>query len=633
MEKRKLTEKMLHYLAEQYPSKEAVYEKIIHLKSHLSLPKPTEHFVSDLHGEYAAFFHIVNNCSGVIREKVDYVFSRRMTRDERAEFCTLIYYPREKMDEILPGISDQSEWYRINISRLIELAKFMSYKYTASTVRSKIPDKFQSVVIELIGTYPELDGAQAVYHDELLDTIIQIEAGDEFIEVLSSLVKRLAVSRLHIVGDFFDRGNRPDAILNLLMRRQAVDIQWGNHDVLWMGAALGSEVCIAGVVRNSLHYNNTDVLERGYGISLRSLMSFATKLYPDDPPVKAAERAISIMMFKLEGQMIQRNPDFKMQNQLRLGEVDFHSSYALLSDGESYQLNNSYFPTINADAVSPYDLIDDEQNVIDDLKSYFVESHMLQTHLDYLYRKGSVYKCYNGNLLFHACVPLNDDGSFRQVTFEGQTYSGRSYFDYVDRRVRRAFLKREQNDLDFMYFLWCGLLSPITGREVKTFERTFISDEKTWKEPSDPYYRLIDDEAICEKILVEFGLNPKRGHIINGHVPVLVKEGQSPTKANGKVIVIDGGFSEAYHKKTGISGYTLISNSRGLRLLQHQQIADVRAALRDNQDIESVSEQVELQAYSTTIGDTDNGNELKETIDDLLLLLHAYRTGELVDTE
>ena len=624
---------MLHYLAEQYPSKEAVYEQIIHLKSQLSLPKPTEHFVSDLHGEYAAFFHIVNNCSGVIREKVDHVFGRRLTKEDRAEFCTLIYYPREKMEEVLPTVDDQAEWYRINISRLIELAKFMSYKYTASKVRSKIPEKFQSVVIELIGTYPELDGAQAVYHDELLDTIIQIDAGAEFIEVLCALVKRLAVSKLHIVGDFFDRGNRPDAILNLLMQRHSVDIQWGNHDVLWMGAALGSEVCIAAVVRNSLHYNNTDVLERGYGISLRSLMSFAAKLYPDDPPVKAAERAISIMMFKLEGQMIQRNPDFKMQNQLRLGEVDFHSSYALLSDGESYQLNNSYFPTINADAVSPYDLIDDEQSVIDDLKSYFVESHMLQTHLDYLYRKGAVYKCYNGNLLFHACVPLNDDGSFRQVTFEGETFSGKSYFDYVDRRIRRAFFKREQCDLDFMYFLWCGLLSPITGREVKTFERTFISDEKTWKEPSDPYYRLIDDESTVEMILTEFGLDPKRGHIINGHVPVLVKEGETPTKANGKVIVIDGGFSEAYHKKTGISGYTLISNSRGLRLLQHQQIADVRAALRDNQDIESVSEQVELQAYSTTVADTDKGKAVKETIEDLLLLLHAYRTGELVDAE
>ena len=621
---------MLHYLADQYPSKEAVYEEIIHLKSQLKLPKPTEHFVSDLHGEFAAFFHIVNNCSGVIREKVDHVFNRRLTREERAEFCTLIYYPREKMEELLPAINDPSEWYRITISRLIELAKFMSYKYTASTVRSKIPDKFQSIIVELIGTYPELDGAQAVYHDELLETIIDIEAGGEFIEVLCALVKRLAVSRLHIVGDFFDRGNRPDEILNLLMKRHSVDIQWGNHDVLWMGAALGSEVCIAGVVRNSLHYNNTDVLERGYGISLRSLMSFASKLYPDDPPVKAAERAVSIMMFKLEGQMIRRNPDFKMENQLRLGEVDFQSSYALLSDGESYQLNNSYFPTITEDISSPYELVAEERSVIDDLKSYFVESHMLRRHLEYLYRKGAVYKCYNGNLLFHACVPLNDDGSFRQVTFEGKTYSGRAYFDYVDARVRRAFLKREQCDLDFMYFLWCGLLSPITGREVKTFERTFISDEKTWKEPSDPYYRLIDDETVCEKILLEFGLDPKRGHIINGHVPVLVKEGESPTKARGKVIVIDGGFSEAYHKKTGISGYTLISNSRGLRLLQHQQIADVRAALRENRDIESVSEQVELQAYSTTVGDTDKGQAVKENIDDLLLLLHAYRTGELV---
>ena len=631
MEKRKLTAKMLRYLADKYPTKEAVYEALVHLKSQLSLPKPTEHFVSDLHGEYAAFFHIVNNCSGVIREKVDHVFGRRLTREERAEFCTLIYYPREKTEEVLPLVSDQSEWYRINLSRLLELAKFMSYKYTARNIQSRIPDKFRSVVVELIGTYPELDGAQAVYHDELLDTIVQIDAGGEFIEVLCALIKRLAVSQLHIVGDFFDRGNRPDSILNLLMRRQAVDIQWGNHDVLWMGAALGSEVCIAGVVRNSMHYNNTDVLERGYGISLRSLMNLGAKLYPDDEPVRAAERAISIMMFKLEGQMIRRNPDFKMENQLRLGEVDFYSSYALLSDGESYQLNNSYFPTITESLASPYDLVDEERAVIDDLKSYFVESHMLQTHLEYLYRKGAVYKCCNGNLLFHACVPLNDDGSFREVEFEGQKFGGRAYFDYVDRRVRRAYLKHAQCDLDFMYFLWCGLLSPITGREVKTFERTFISDQQTWKEPSDPYYRLIDDENVCKKILLEFGLDPDRGHIINGHVPVLVKEGETPTKANGKVIVIDGGFSEAYHKKTGISGYTLISNSRGLRLLQHQQIADVRAALKDNRDIESVSEQIELQAYRTTVGDTDIGKKIKDDIEDLLILLHAYRTGELID--
>lgn len=629
MKQQKLSDKTLKLLAEKYPTKEIVYENLIYLESQLTLPKGTEHFMSDLHGEYAAFFHILNNCSGVIREKVEYVFGERLTAEEKAEFCTLIYYPAEKIEQKRLQQGDLDEWFHVNLTRLLELSKLMSYKYPASKVREFIPARYASIIVELLNTHPEEDAAQKVYLKNLIDTIIKIHSGAEFIEAFAVLIKRLAVDRLHIVGDFFDRGNRPDAILNMLIEHPAVDIQWGNHDVLWMGAALGSQVCIAAVIRNSLHYGNTDVLERGYGINLRPLTTFAMQIYPHDAPMLAAERAISMIMFKLEGQMIQRNPDFQMEKQLRLGEIDFGKSCALLSDGKVYEMKSSHFPTILENADSPYDLVSDEQLIIDDLTTYFTESAQLKRHLDYLYQKGSVYTCYNGNLLFHACVPMNEDGSFRELTFEGEKYSGKAYLDYVDYRVRQAYLNREQQDLDFMYFLWCGLISPIAGRQFKTFERTFISDETTWKEPVDPYFSLIEKERICEKILREFDLDPKHGHIINGHVPVKVREGESPIKANGKVIVIDGGFCEAYRNKTGISGFTLIYNSRGLRLLEHQKIADVRMALQDNGDIESVSETVDLQAYHTSIGDTDLGKKIREDIDDLNNLLTAYQSGLL----
>lgn len=621
--------KVLRLMAEKYPTKEAVYSELIHLQSQLSLPKGVEHFMSDLHGEYASFFHILNNCSGVIREKVDYVFGQRLTEEQKAEFCTLIYYPKEKIEQMREARKATPEWYRRNLAQLLDLSRLMSYKYPASKVKELIPEKYASVIEELMNTRPEADNAQAVYHKRLLDTIVQIDSGADFIRAFTVLVKRLAVDRLHIVGDFFDRGNRPDAILNLLMEHPSVDIQWGNHDVLWMGAALGSEVCIATVVRNSLRYNNTDVLERGYGISLRPLTTFAVHCYPDSNPIKAAEKAAAMLMFKLEGQLIRRNPDFCMDHRLLLDKIDFRSSCAVLGDGKRYELKSAYFPTIDEDTLDPYALTKEEEDIIDDLRSYFTESAVLQRHVGYLYQKGGIYTKFNGNLLFHGCVPMLEDGSFREVTFEGKTYSGKAYFDYADRRARQAYLHRSREGLDFMYFLWCGLISPVAGREFRTFERAFLTDKSTWKEPSDPYFRLIDREETCERVMEEFGLRSDRGHIINGHVPVKVKKGETPIKAGGRAIVIDGGFCKAYHSKTGISGYTLISNSRGLRLLQHQKIADVRMALRDNGDIESVSETVELRNYRTTIGDTDMGRKIQNEITDLYNLLLAYQNGLL----
>ena len=621
-------EKVLRLMAEKYPTKEIVYEKIVYLRSQLMLPKGTEHFMSDLHGAYDSFFHILNNCSGVIKEKVDYCFGERMTEEDKAEFCTLIYYPREKVEQLAAEGKNTAIWYQHNLANLLELTKLMSWKFPASKVYSYIPKRYESVIVELMNTRPEQDEAQLFYYKQLIETIVEIGGGTDYIEAFSVLIKRLAVERIHIVGDFFDRGDRPDGILDLLMEHPSVDIQWGNHDVLWMGAALGSEVCIAGVIRNSLRYRNTDVLERGYGISLRPLSTFASRIYPDENPIKAAERAITMMMFKLEGALIRRNPDFRMEDRLLLDKIDFRSSYVTLGNGRRVELESAYFPTID-DGTDCYELTEEERHIIEDLRSYFLESKVLQRHVDYLYQRGSMYTRYNGNLLFHACVLLDEEGEFRTVTYKGKEYRGRAWMDFCEEKAREAWNAHTQEGLDFMYFLWCGLLAPTSGRSFTTFERSFIADESTWEEPSDPYFRLIKDERICEKILEEFDLDPKRGHIINGHVPVKVKKGESPLRAGGRALVIDGGFAAAFRAKTGISGYTLIYNSRGLRLLQHQQIASVRDALKENQDIESVSQTVELQSRQTIVRDTDRGAVIAAEIADLHELLHAYQSGHI----
>ena len=603
-----------------------MYSNLIHLQASLSLPKGVEHFLSDLHGEYELFYHIFNNCSGVIKEKVDYVFGARLTDEEKAEFCTLIYYPKEKIQQVVEERANTPDWYRENLARLLEVTKLMSYKYPLAKVRSFIPKSYRTVITELLNTHPEADHAQFIYHKRLLNMIVQVDGASDFIIALTMLIKRLAVDHMHIVGDFFDRGNRPDAILDMVMNYPSIDIQWGNHDVMWMGAACGSDVCIAGVVRNSLRYNNTAVLEKGYAISLRPLSLFAHRIYPDESPLKASEKAMSIIMFKLEGQLIKRNPDFQMDNRLMLDHIDYNAS-CFRMNRKRYELSSAYFPTI--DPKHPYELTDEEKNIMSDLKSFFTESENLRRHVDFLYKHGSVYTCFNGNLLFHGCVPLNEDGSFAEITFDGKKYKGRAYLDFVDQLARKAQSGKDQRALDFMWFLWSGKLSPISGREFRTFERMFLEDESTWKEPSDPYYKLINREEVCEHILEEFGLDPEEGHIINGHVPVKVKKGETPVKANGKAIVIDGGFCRAYHNKTGISGYTLISNSRGLRLLEHQTVADVKEALKNNKDIESVSETVELQSKNTSVGETDEGRIIQEEITDLYNLLTAYQNGTL----
>ena len=620
---------LMRILSEKYPTKESIYEKLIYLQSRLSLPKGTEHFMSDLHGEYDLFLHIINNCSGVIHEKVDYIFGDLLGEEEIAEFCTLIYYPKEKITQIKAQQRDTHAWYRKNLARLVKLAKFMSFKYPSFKMRELIPNSYETVILELLNTHPESDEAQKIYYEKLLSSIVEINSGADFILAFTVLIKRLAIHRLHLVGDFFDRGDRPDAILNLLMNYfEELDIQWGNHDVVWMGAALGSEVCIATVVRNSLHYNNTDVLERGYGISLRPLTVFASKLYPDENPLRAAELASLMMMFKLEGQLIRRNPDFKMDSRLLLDKINFDEGNITIG-GQVYNLTTNNFPTLDRNSDDIYRLTAEEHEIISGLRENFLASVNLQAHVDFLYKKGGAYTCHNGTLLFHANVPLEEDGSFKKIYFEGETFSGKDYFDYVDRRARRAYFDRNLEDLDFMYFLWCGLLSPIAGREFRTFERAFLDDKEIQKEPADPYYNLIDDVKICDAILTEFGLDAERGHIVNGHVPVRVRQGESPIKAGGKVVIIDGGFSTPYHEKTGISGYTLISNSRGFRLLRHQKIADVKLALAENKDIESTAETVEILSRHMTVGDTDHGKGIRDEIIGLHKLLLAYQNGTI----
>ncbi len=554
------------------------------------------------------------------------LFEGTLTPRERSSLCTLIYYPEEKLEKINEEGRNTEEWYRFVLQNLIDLAKMLSSKYTRSKVRKAMPSEYSYILDELLHAQADEDNNQFVYHQKIIDTLLKLGEGDDFIIALSSLIKRLAVDHLHIVGDIFDRGERPDAILNMLMQHHSLDIEWGNHDILWMGAACGSQACIAAVVRNCLSYNNISVLEQGYGISLRPLVLFAEKMYDETDPNKAAKKAISIILFKLEGQIIRRNPDYGMQERLLLDKVNFDDA-TIDIDGVVHELKEKRFPTINR--MDPYALDPAEREIMDELEKLFRESEQLQRHVTFLYNHGSMYRKFNGNLLFHGCVPLDEDGNLKALHFGGRIYQGKSYMDYADSIARRAYFSddRTQKELDFMWYLWCGSNSPLSGRVVKTFERTFLSDESTWKEPKNPYYRYQDSEPVCRMLLREFGLYSENSHIINGHTPIHVMEGENPLKANGRLIVIDGGFCKAYQKTTGIAGYTLIFNSHGMRLKSHQPFSGMEAALSENLDIDSQSQQVATLDKRLMVADTDTGEMLKEQIADLEDLLTAYREG------
>lgn len=624
---RTLEHRYLEQLAKDYPNRHSVYTEIINLQAILNLPKGTEHFLSDVHGEYEAFYHILNNCSGVIREKLDLLFPE-MHEDEKNALCTLIYYPKEILWRIKEEGKDSIEFYNKLLKQLIAIARFLSSKYTRSKVRKSISLEFNYIIDELLHAQRDEENNRHIYHEQIIKSIMETGAGHHFAKALCALIKRLAVDHLHIVGDIFDRGPHPDKIMDMLMTHHSIDLQWGNHDILWMGAAAGSTVCMATVVRNNVTYDNFEMLENGYGISMRKLAIFAQKTYKDesDKGLSALKKAISVIMFKLQGQVIKRRPEFEMNSSLYLDKLDLANKCAVV-DGVKYELKSVDFPTL--DSNDPYKLNDEEQEIVDGFENDFLASTKLHTHIRFLYANGSMYKCYNGNLLYHGCMPLTINGRFYELIRDGMALKGKDFFDYVDMLARRAYDKRDQYSLDHMWYFWCGYKSPLSGRIMKPFERTYFIDKATHFEPRDPYYSLIHDESVCRQILEEFQLDPDTGHIINGHTPIKVKNGESPVSANGKLLVIDGGFCSAYHKTTGIAGYTLIYNSHGMRLKSHRPFTSIEDAIENKNDIISDSFVIDVAKHRMMVSDTDIGKEIKRQIFDLKKLLSAYRSSSI----
>lgn len=607
--------KYLKLLKQNYSSSQDVIKEIINLSAIINLPKGTEFFLSDIHGEYEAFLHIMNNCSGVIKEKVDLIFKNTLSDYDRQELCTLIYYPREKMAMLDEQNKINGDWYAMTLNHLILVAKVLSSKYTRSKVRKALPQEYAYIIDELLHAQEDEDANQVRYHKQILKTIIDLEDADEFIIALSALIKRLAVDHLHIVGDVFDRGGNADKILDLLYDYHSLDIEWGNHDILWMGAACGNDACICNVIRNNLKYNNVEILENAYGISLRQLMLFGMKTYGIDDGIKAAKAAITVMLFKLEGQLILEHPEYEMGDRLMLDRID---------DMKDIGVERSGFPTV--DPKEPYQLTAEENTIMRKLHRQFVSGQRLRKHIQFLYDNGSMYNVYNGNLIYHGCVPVDKNGAFDKLCIDGGLYHGKALLDKCEEKARAAYVDTpNKDDVDFMWFLWGGEKSPLCGRKLKTFEREYVSDKKLWKEESNPYYSKYYDESFCCQILHEFGLYDKNSHIINGHTPVHAIEGENPVRANGRLFVIDGGFCRSMNKTTGIAGYTLIYNSHGLRLKAHTPFTSVEDAIINNTDIHSLSEVEEKDKHRTLVRDTDIGKRLMGEIEDLQMLLKNYR--------
>lgn len=627
-ERSEQTMKYLTLLSEKFPNQQAVFTEIINLQAILNLPKGTEHFMSDLHGEYEAFLHILNNCSGVVREHVDEDFGDSLSEREKGELCTLIYYPREKIALARAAHQDSPTWYKTMLDQLITVARRLSSRYTRSKVRKAIPHDFAYIIDELLHTHPDENNYRVRYHERIIGSILETDSTEDFIYSLAELIKVLAVDHIHLVGDIFDRGGGAAKIMDRLLRceHQRTDIQWGNHDILWMGAAAGEPACIVTVLRNNLRYGNFEILENDYGISLRELVSFADRTYRAGERITPLIKAINVMLFKLEGQIILRHPEFDMHDRLLLEKIDLADATVEI-DGTRWPLTTSDFPTLDPD--SPYELTPEEGRIIDKLVQEFTGSDHLRSHIDFLYRHGSMYLVRNSNLLFHGCVPMSADGTFTNVNCLGTWRAGRDYMDFCDSIARRAWRTREQEALDWMWYLWVGHKSPASGRLVKTFERSYIADESTWAEPMDPYFELTREVPACDAIMREFGIVPGSGHIINGHTPVKTIKGESPIRADGRLLVIDGGFCQAYHPKTGIAGYTLIASSRGMRLKAHEAFKSVEEAIMRNADIQSETTRFDVPTRRLMVSDTDTGEEIRAQINDLRQLLEAYRTGQL----
>ena len=640
----------LQRLAELYPTIASAATEIINLQSILNLPKGTEHFLTDIHGEYEAFSHVLRNGSGAVRKKIDDVFGHTLGTADKRSLATLIYYPKEKMDLVKKTEEDMENWYKITLYRLIEVCKTVSSKYTRSKVRKALPKDYAYVIEELITEKSEVLDKEA-YYDAIVDTIISIGRAENFIVALAELIQRLVVDHLHILGDIYDRGPGPHFIMEKLQEYHSLDIQWGNHDVVWMGAAAGQLSCIATIVRTSARYGNLDILEDGYGINILPLATFAMTVYANDPcdcfkikgdSAKSAEenrlntqihKAISIIQFKLEGQLLERRKCFNMEDR-RLLHCIYYEKGTIKIYGKEYPLLDTNFPTI--DPKDPYALTEEENEVMQRLRSAFLKCDKMQKHMMLLLNKGSLYKVYNGNLLYHGCVPLNEDGSLKEVQIYGKTYKGKALYDALEVYVRRAFFavneEERERSADIMWYIWSGPNSPLFGKDkMTTFERYFIEDPETHVEKKNPYYKLLEDGTVIDNILKEFGLQGDDVHIINGHVPVQQKAGESPVKCNGKVLVIDGGFSRAYQKKTGIAGYTLIYNSYGLLLAAHDPFTSAEEAVEKEEDIHSKQVAVKLTERRRLVGDTDTGLVLRERIQELKALLEAYRSGMIIE--
>ena len=654
-------EKYLELLGKTYKNIQEVSEEIINLQAILNLPKGTELFLSDIHGEYEAFIHILNNGSGIIKNKIEDIYKDTITEKDRKELATVIYYPEEKLNLVKKEVrknnknieeaqSEINEWYKIMLYRLIEVSRAVSSKYTRSKVRKALPKGFDYIIDELLHSQGE-DRNKENYYKQIIESIIDLNRADAFIIAISNLIKRMAIDHLHIIGDIYDRGPGAPIIMDKLMEFHSLDIQWGNHDILWMGAASGNEACIANVIRICSRYDNLATLEEGYGINIRPLSMFAVKTYANDdcknflPKAKEVSRysnsdkiiiskihkAISVIQFKLEGNLIKKHPEYKMKDRLFLDKINYEKGTVLIN-GKEYVMNDKNFPTI--DPKNPYKLSTEEAEIVERLKNSFLHSEKLNAHVNFLYSKGHMYQNFNQNVLFHGCIPMLENGEFEQVEILGKKFKGKELMDHIENVAHKAFYGDSkginQEAIDYMWYFWCGPKSPLFGKDkAATFERYFLAEKELHKENKNPYYSKVDDEKICNKILENFGADIEEGHIINGHIPVKVKDGESPIRAKGKLIVIDGGFSKAYQPTTGIAGYTLTYNSNGLVLAVNEPFESKQKAIEEGSDIKSEIILQENVKMRKRVKDTDIGSRLCKEIDELKMLLSAYREGIL----
>ena len=646
--------KYLKLLAVQYPNIAETVTEIVNLKAILNLPKGTEHFITDLHGEYEQFRNIMCNGSGAVQRKIEEEFGATVGIPEKRGLAMLIYYPEIKVPQIEKRVREEGtveDWWKVTILRLTRICKAASSKYTRSKVRKALPNEFAYIIEELMSGHPEIEN-QAGYYNEIVDAVIETGCANDLIIALCHLIRRFIIEHLHVIGDIYDRGPYPHKIMDDLMAYHSVDIQWGNHDILWMGAAAGSALCICNMLRISARYANLAILEEAYGINLIPLMRFAMETYknPCDVIFKVTDndnlydkkdagidarmqKAIAMIQFKLEGQMVRKHPEWEMEDRALLDKIDFEKG-TIRIDGVDYEMRDMDLPTV--DPKDPYALTPQEQELIDHLRESFLHSERLQKHIGFLFRKGSLYKIYNGNLLYHGCVPLNEDGSFREVEIYGEKYSGRALYDILELYARKGYYsddpEEKEKGVDLLWYIWQGKNSPVFGKDkMTTFERYFIADKATHKEPKNPYYKLYEQEEIVDSIFREFGLEEGEPHIINGHVPVIVKKGESPIKCGGKLLVIDGGFSKAYQEKTGNAGYTLIYNSYGLVLAAHPPFETMEKAVLDEISISSEIVMKHKLSVRKKVADTDTGKAIKAQIEDLEALLKAYRRGLITE--